>query len=237
MGKRALIVGASGGIGRGIAGRLAADGWHILAQGRRSMALNETLEAVRQAGGEGQTFEAELDDMSQVAALAAWAREAGPLQAVIWSAGGGRSVATGPEAIAEWERTLATALHAPMQLAAHTLASLQATQGAYLFVCGMYAKMGVARMAAHCAARHGLEGFAKALFEEVRESGVGVTLIHPGFVHSRLTASDRLDPAKMIRVADIAETVAMALALSPQACVTELTVRPQRSPYRPGGTG
>ncbi|MCB1486840.1 MAG: SDR family oxidoreductase [Bauldia sp.] len=232
MDRQALVVGASGGIGRGIAERLARDGWRILAHGRRPDALEATAEAVRSAGGSAVSHVAELTDTDQVAGLAEWAAGAGGLDAVIYAAGGGRSVETGPGCVAEWNRTLATILHAPMQLTALTLPAVRSARGAYLYVCGMYAKIGMARMAAHCAGRHGLEGFAKALFEEVREDGVRVSLIHPGFVNTALTVSDRLDPDRMIQVSDIAEMAALAVSLPDNACVVEMTVRPQRSPYR-----
>ena len=166
-------------------------------------------------------------------ALSETRREAaGRLDAVIYAAGGGRSIDTGPECVGEWNRTLATILHAPMQLTALTLPAVRSTRGAYLYICGMYAKIGMARMAGHCAGRHGLEGFAKALFEEVREDGVRVSLIHPGFVNTPLTASDRVDPDRMIQISDIAEMAALAVSLPDNACVVEMTVRPQRSPYR-----
>jgi len=230
--RNALIVGASGGIGRGIATRLAREGWRILAHGRERDALDQTLDAVHTAGGEGECFEAEVSDVEQLGALADWAVERGPLDAVIWSAGGGRSVATCAEALPEWERVLATILHAPMRLTALTLPSVRQAKGTYLFICGMYAKIGMAKMAAHCAGRHGLEGFAKALFEEVREDCVGVTLLHPGFVYSPLTNTETLDPDRMIHIEDIAEMAAMAVAMPNRACIMEMTVRPQRSPYR-----
>lgn len=228
----ALIVGASGGIGRGIAIRLAADGWRILAHGRKASALDESLSAVREAGGGGASFQAELSDMSQVSALAEWASDQGPLDAVIWSAGGGKSVATGPEALPEWDRVLTTILHAPMRLTALTLPAVRRAEGSFLYICGMYAKIGMAKMAAHCAGRHGLEGFAKALFEEVREDSVGVTLLHPGFVYSPLTNTKSLDRHRMIHIEDIAEMAAMAVTMPSRACVMEMVVRPQRSPYR-----
>jgi len=232
MKKRALIVGASGGIGRGIAVRLAGEGWSVLAQGRRQDALADTLAAVAEAGGEADSFQAELTDSAAVTALADWASRGGGLDAVIWTAGGGRSVPTTAASLEEWDRTLAAILHAPMRLTALTLPAVRAVQGAYLYICGMYAKMGVAKMAAHCAGRHGLEGFAKALFEEVREDGVRVTLLHPGFVYTQLTNEERLDPQKCIQVADVAQMAALAVTLPNNSCVVEMTVRPQRSPYR-----
>ncbi|WP_259781561.1 SDR family oxidoreductase [Aestuariispira ectoiniformans] len=232
MEKRALVVGASGSIGRAIASRLAADGWSILAHGRDEKEITRTLETVRKQGGDGDYHLAELTDMDQVADLAEWAGSKGPLDAVIYSAGGGRSTAIGAESFDEWDRTLNAILHAPMRLTALTLPFVRQAQGGYLYICGMYAKMGIAKMAAHCAGRHGLEGFAKSLFEEVREDGVRVTLIHPGFVYSRLSNTETLDPDRMIHVDNIADMAALAVTLPGNACVTEMTVRPQRSPYR-----
>ena len=151
--------------------------------------------------------------------------------AVVYCAGTGAAVASGPAALAEWERTLAALLHAPMRLTALTLPKMRQAGGAYLYLCGMFAKMGSPRKAAHCAARHGLEGFAKALFEEVREDGVRVTMLHPGFVNTSENDPAVLDGARMIQVEDIAQMTVLALNLPASACVSEMVVRPQRSPY------
>ena len=77
-----------------------------------------------------------------------------------------------------------------------------------------------------------LAGYAEALFEDVRESGTKVCTIRPGFVNTSLAASDRLDPALMIQPDDIARTVLFVLTMPETACPTEITIRPQRSPYR-----
>ena len=69
MAKTALITGASSGIGRATAVKLASDGWHILAHGRREEALQETVALVKKAGGSGEAFTAEMGDMGAVAAL------------------------------------------------------------------------------------------------------------------------------------------------------------------------
>lgn len=232
MTKTALVVGASGGIGRGIALRLARDGWKILAHGRHPGNLSETADLIRRTGAECQTISAELTDPEHLARLAGRANEEDDLGAVVVSAGGGHSVDSGPDALQEWDRTLAVILHAPMRLTALTLPRMKQTGGSYLYICGIYAKMGMARMAAHCAGRHGLDGFTKALFEEVREDGVGFTLLHPGFVHTSLSNTDTLDPEKMIAIDDIADMAHLAVTMPARACVTEMTVRPQRSPYR-----
>lgn len=58
-----------------------------------------------------------------------------------------------------------------------------------------------------------------------------MTLLHPGFVNTALVSRDRLDPAKMIQFDDIAELATQTVLLPRTACVVEMTVRPQRSPY------
>ena len=228
----ALVVGACGGIGRAISTQLAKDGWQILAHGRDDGKLQATKQAVEQVGGVCTTFSADLSDPTGVTQLAEWANTQSGFSAVVWTAGGGKSVDSGPDALEEWQRTLAVILHAPMRLVGLTLPVLKQRQGSYLFIAGMYAKIGMSRMAAHCAGRHGLEGFCKALFEEVREDGVSVTLLHPGFVFSPLSNLERLDPEKMIQTEDIAAMVSLAINMPVQTCVCEMVVRPQRSPYR-----
>ncbi len=232
MAGTALVVGASGGIGRAIAVRLANDGWDILAHGRHPGKLQETLHLVTATGRSCATVAAELTDTTQVQHLAEHALEHDNLRAVVFSAGGGRAMDSGPEALSEWTRTLDAILRAPMALTAQTLPKMRQTNGHYLFICGMYAKIGMPRMAAHCAGRHGLEGFSKALFEEVREDGVGVTLVHPGFVNTPDSDLNKLDPERMIHVDDIAAVVSLSLNSPDRTCVTEMLVRPQRSPYR-----
>jgi 3-hydroxy acid dehydrogenase/malonic semialdehyde reductase len=83
MAKTALITGASSGIGRGAAVRLAAEGWHILAHGRNPDTLDETLAAIEQAGGTGESFQAEMAEMEDVAKLANWATSRDRLDAMI----------------------------------------------------------------------------------------------------------------------------------------------------------
>ena len=80
------------------------------------------------------------------------------------------------------------------------------------------------------AAKHGIEGFASALFEEVRELGVRVVRVHPGDVNTDMTAGRDLDPTKMIQPSDVADLVLTAIRIPPSACVVEMIVRPQRTP-------
>lgn len=231
MSKTALITGASSGIGRGAAIRLAREGWTILAHGRRSDALAQTLDAVRAAGGQGDSFVAEMGDMDQVAALGAWASASGRLDAMVHCAAKFTYGAVSTDRFADWDLSIDSVLRATIRLTAHVLPAVRRAEGAYVYICGPTSWTGWKNHAIHCALRHAQAGFARALFEDVREDGVRVTLIHPGFVNTPGVKRDGLDPARMIQTEDIAGMIATAVTLPNTACVTELTMRPQRSPY------
>ena len=131
-----------------------------------------------------------------------------------------------------WDAILDVDLRAPMRLAALALPHLVQSQGVVVFIGSIAAKMGMAGSGVYCAAKHGLAGFAEALFEEVREQGVRVVSVHPGFVATDMVGGPGLDADLMIQPGDIAELVACAVALPETACAVELVGRPQRSPYR-----
>jgi len=231
MPRTALITGASSGIGRGVALRLAADGWTILAHGGRRDALDETLACVADAGGCGHFFQAEMGESEAVAALCEWANAFGPLDAVVHCAAKFTYGPVSTERFADWDRSIDQVLRATLHLTAHTLPSVRAARGAYVYLCGPTSWLGWKNHAIHCALRHAQAGFAKALFEDVREDGVRVTLVHPGFVDTPSVNDTGKDRSRMIQRADISEMIATAIQLPNTSCVTELTLRPQRSPY------
>jgi NADP-dependent 3-hydroxy acid dehydrogenase YdfG len=231
MAKVALVTGASSGIGRGAAVRLASEGWHILANGRREDALRETLEAVCEAGGTGDMFQAEMGDMDDIARLADWAMSGKSLDAVIHCAATFTYGPVSTDRFADWDLSIDQVLRATIRLTAHTLPAIRKSEGAYVYICGPTSWTGWKNHAIHCALRHAQAGFAKALFEDVREDGVRVTLVHPGFVNTPLVNSKGMDRSKMIQLNDISEMIVTAVTLPNTTCVTELTLRPQRSPY------
>lgn len=229
---RALITGSSRGIGRAMAKRLAADGMEILVHGRDRARIDEVCAELRSLGAATDGFAADLRDMDALAALAEWATAKGSLDAVIHNAGGGATTPVSPASMPAWDDIWNALTRAQMRLTALTLPRVEECQGIYLFICGIYATQGVAGKSGYCAARHATAGFAKSLFEEVRERGVRVTRIDPGFINTPLVSHDRLVPERMIQPEDIAELVATLVALPKTACVTELMVRPARSPYK-----
>ncbi|SHG48845.1 SDR family NAD(P)-dependent oxidoreductase [Cognatishimia maritima] len=231
MPKTALITGASSGIGQGTAIRLAREGWHILAHGRDEDRLQQTVAAIQAAGGSATCFFAEMGDMDELANLADWALGQPRLDAFVHCAAKFTYGKVSTERFADWDQSIDDVLRATIRLTAYVLPALQKTQGSVVYICGPTSWLGWSRHAIHCALRHAQAGFAKALFEDVREDGIGVTVVHPGFVNTSRDGYEGKDPAKMIQVEDIAQAIYGAISLPNTACVTEITLRPQRNPY------
>ena len=135
--------------------------------------------------------------------------------------------------IDKWDETLAVNVRAPMLLSKHCVKELiKQESSAVVNIASGAALFGVGKMSAYCASKHALLGFSRSFYEEVREDGVKVVTLCPGFVRTEMVASrPTLDNSKMITPEDMAQTVAYILDLSPNACPVEMTMRPQKSCY------
>jgi len=132
------------------------------------------------------------------------------------------------------DQTLRVNLRAPILLANQLVpAMIEKGGGAVINIGSVSGKSGEANGAAYSASKFGLVGFTQSLYEEVREHGVKVSVILPGFVDTPLIPPNRqLDRSKMIQADDVARAVLYVLTSPPTSCPVEITIRPQRSPYR-----
>jgi len=110
---------------------------------------------------------------------------------------------------------------------------LEKGDGAVINISSVSGITGHANGAAYSASKFGLIGFSQSLYEEVRENGIRVSVIIPGFVDTQMIPPvRRLDRSKMIQPEDVAKTVLFVLTSPPTICPVEITVRPQKTPYR-----
>jgi short-subunit dehydrogenase len=179
-GGRALLTGATGGLGRAIAQDLAAQGATVVVSGRRQEELAELAAGLP---GSGHTvLPADLGDPGAAAALAAEAIAAGPVDVLVANAG---LPGTGwlPDVSEEQiERTLRVNLEAPMILArALAPAMVERGNGALVFVASLSGKAASPRSALYNATKFGLRGFAFGLRTDLGPRGVGVSVVSPGF--------------------------------------------------------
>jgi uncharacterized protein len=177
QGSTALLTGASGGLGRAIAHALHGRGARVLLRGRRVEQL-EQLQA-ELAGG----TECLPADLTEPGAIERLSERAGAVDVLVANAGlpaSGRIDDFTPEEI---DRALEVNLRAPIQLTRALLPGMvERGRGHVVLVSSLSGKVASARSTLYSATKFGLRGFAAGLREDLHGSGVGVTVVYPGFV-------------------------------------------------------
>lgn len=232
-GRKALVVGAYGGMGSAVAVALAREGVACALMGRSRERLMETAKTCAEAGTAAFPV---VCDIAQTETIESAVRQAvdalGGLNFLINCAGFYQKTTADQGALETWDRILDVNLKGTYHLARHALPEINKSPGGAIIKIGSFPSS-YSGAGAFLATTRGLDGYADALFEDIREYGTKVCIIRPGFVNTSLAAaaSNRLDPALMIQPEDIARTVLFVLTMPETACPTEITIRPQRSPY------
>ena len=168
-----LVTGASSGIGRAVALRLTAEGAEVVALGRDAHAL---------AAVGARTV---VCDLGSPGAWRAAAEEAGPVDVLVNNAGVGLAAPfarTSPEDV---ERLVAVNLVAPMLLTRAVLRGmLERGRGHVVNVASIVAHTGSPEEAVYAATKGGLLAFSESLRQELRGTGVGVSVVTPGVIES-----------------------------------------------------
>ena len=196
-GRRALVTGASGGIGGAIALGLHAQGCHVVLAGRRHEALAE-LAAVL-----GDRCEIQTGDVADAAAADALVAAADPVDILVNNAGITRDMLALRLKDADWQAVLDTNLSAAFRLARAALKGMiKRRHGRIVNVTSIVGVTGNAGQANYAAAKAGLIGMSKALAQEVAARGVTVNCIAPGFIDTAMTRAldDRQREALLGRI-------------------------------------
>jgi NAD(P)-dependent dehydrogenase (short-subunit alcohol dehydrogenase family) len=181
-GQRALVTGATSGIGRAVALRLARDGAEVLVHGRNAARGAETVREIEAAGGKASFVAADVADAADVQWLAS---EAGEIDILINNAG---ISAFGPTAEfdpAVFEKMFASNVRAPFLLVAALAPGMAARgHGSIVSVSSMAGGVGLVGGAAYGATKASLEAMTRAWAAEYSASGVRVNAIAPGPVYT-----------------------------------------------------
>ena len=231
QGRKALILGAAGGMGKAVALALAKQCVTAGIAGRDSKKLENVCRLCRDAGGDGMPVELDLTRLDDLEGAVEHAVERlGGLHYLINCAGTHVSAKAHEADLSTWDHMLDTNFRGFVHVARHALPEINKSgRGAVITIGSITSAYSGAGM--HIAARRALAGYSEALFEDVREFGTKVCVLNPGYVNTPMVRSDRLDRKKMIQPEDIARTVNFVLQMPATACPTEITIRPQKSPY------
>jgi short-subunit dehydrogenase len=174
-GRTVLLTGATGGLGQAIARELARRGSSLIVTGRRA----DVLEPLAAELG-GRAVACDLGDPADVDRLL---EVAGDVDVLVANAGLPGSGHISSFSVEEIDSAIAVNLRAPMVLAARLSEPMVARgSGHLLFVSSLSGRAASGGGSVYAATKFGLRGFAHGLREDLRDSGVGVSVVLPGFI-------------------------------------------------------
>ncbi|MFN0041046.1 MAG: SDR family oxidoreductase [Burkholderiales bacterium] len=232
MAQTALVTGAGKGIGRAIALRLAALGYDLFLLGRDANALAAVKAECTALSAKADFLAGDLRESKYLAdAVRAARARFGPIDVLINNAGAVQRGAVQDADLDAWRAVLDLNFGAVMALTRSALPEMiERRQGAIINISSISGRHTNAGSAIYAASKHAVQGFTGCLFDDVREFGIKVSSIMPGFVDTALTAHFGMRTERMIRPEDIADAVAFVLASSGHCCPTEIVIRPQLAP-------
>ncbi|MBB3930876.1 3-oxoacyl-[acyl-carrier protein] reductase [Kaistia hirudinis] len=185
-GKRALVTGASGGIGKAIATQLHGQGATVALSGTRREAL-DALAA--ELGERAHVFPANLASSDEVEALVPAVEEAlGGLDILVNNAGITRDMLFARLSDEAWAQVLDVNLTAPFRLARAALRGMMRQRsGRIINISSVVAVTGNPGQGNYTAAKAGLIGMSKSLASEVAGRNITVNCVAPGFIETAMT--------------------------------------------------
>ncbi len=193
MNSYALITGASRGIGRAIAERLAKEGYTVIINYHsNTAAAEETKSAIEAAGGKAELLPFDVSDGKAIeAALSAWdaAHEGEHISVLVNNAGIRRDGLMVFMSEDDWHDVLRTTTEGFYYITRHVLSGMvRARHGRIINITSISGVSGLPGQANYSAAKAALIGATKALSKEVAARKVTVNAVAPGFIATDMTA-------------------------------------------------
>jgi NAD(P)-dependent dehydrogenase (short-subunit alcohol dehydrogenase family) len=181
-GQRALVTGATSGIGRAVALQLAREGAEVLVHGRDATRGAEAVEEITAAGGKASFVAADLGDAAEVQRLAG---DVGDVDILINNAGIALFGPTGEFEVSAFDKMFASNVRAPFFLVAAIAPAMAARgHGSIVSLSSMSGGVGLVGGAAYGATKASLEAMTRAWAAEYSANGVRVNAIAPGPVYT-----------------------------------------------------
>lgn len=230
--RRALITGASSGIGRATALAFANAGIHVALVSRSVDQLKQVASEAQKAGVEAKVYPLDLAKVDQVheqidSIVAAF----GPLDILVNNAGMAytRDLINTP--LADWQRVIDLNLTSVFQCIKGVLPGMRDRgNGLIINVVSVAGQQVFPNWGAYCVSKFGLMALSKTLAMEERANGIRVTAICPGSVNTPIwdteTVQADFDRSAMLTPEVVAESILHIASLPPEATIEELTLMP-----------
>src|SRR3954451_13031276 len=187
-GRVALVTGASRGIGRAIAARLAAQGATVVAAARGDNAA-ATVDAIKTTGGNAELASADVSDAAAIEALVAGTMQRhGRIDILVNNAGIAKDQLMLRMKRDDWDQVIATNLTAAFALTQAVLKPMiRQKSGRIVCISSVVGQSGNAGQANYAASKAGLIGFVKSVALEVASRGITANVVAPGLIETEMT--------------------------------------------------
>jgi 2-deoxy-D-gluconate 3-dehydrogenase len=196
-GKRALVTGASRGLGRAMAEALVAAGADVICTSSRPGGARDTAAAIRAFGRTAWELAANHAERDEVARMAKEALRIGTIDILVNAAGTIRRAPAADYSMEDWDTVLRTNLDATWILCQEIgKPMVQRGSGKIVNVASLLAFSGGITVPAYAASKHAIAGLTKALANEWARSNVQVNAIAPGYFRTDNTRALQEDPVR-----------------------------------------
>ena len=188
--KVVLVTGASSGIGRGLAVELARRGAAVGLLARRADTLQEVVAEIKAGGGRALALPADVTDSNAVSQAADVLRtEFGPIDVLFANAGVGGTAHAAKLEPAEFAGVIDVSVKGVVNSVTAVIGDMiKREQGQLVVISSLSAYRGLPKSAAYCSSKAAVSAFFESMRLDLHGSGVDVTIIHPGFIKTPLTA-------------------------------------------------
>ncbi|HYN24391.1 MAG TPA: SDR family NAD(P)-dependent oxidoreductase [Pyrinomonadaceae bacterium] len=188
--KVVMVTGASSGIGRGVAVELSRRGATLGLVARRTETLQEIVSEFESRGGKALAVPGDVQDALAVRAAADRFREQlGPIDVLIANAGIGSTNDSAELRASEVAGVInVNVIGAANSVAAVVPEMVARGRGQLVVISSLAAYRGLPKSAAYCASKAAVSAFFESLRLDLQPRGIEVTIIHPGFIKTPLTA-------------------------------------------------
>jgi 3-oxoacyl-[acyl-carrier protein] reductase len=189
--KRALVTGASGGIGSAIASRLARDGYFVIVHGNRNLDASQALVTqIVAEGGQAQAVAFDVTDAAATLAALESLLEQGPIQVLVNNAGIHDDAVFPGMQLAQWQRVIDVSINGFFHVTQPLMMPMIRTRwGRIINITSVAAVVGNRGQVNYSAAKGALHSATKSLALEVASRGITVNAVAPGIIETAMSNS------------------------------------------------
>ena len=211
--KTVMITGASSGIGRGLALELSRRGAKVGLVARRADSLAELVQEIAGAGGKALALPTDVMDADSLRDAADQLRsDLGPIDVLIANAGVGATVdGADLKGSAVANVINVNVLGAANSVEAVVPEMVKRGSGHLVVISSLAAYRGLPKSAAYCASKAAVSAFFESLRLDLQPRGIAVTIIHPGFIKTPLTAGRQAQMPFLMELDDAVQKIVSAI--------------------------